>query len=448
MLLEFSIKNYKSFRNETVLSFEPAMRQRYMKYTLLREKAAGKTYGATSVAVILGPNAAGKTNIVAAMDTFRSIVLRGNIRNADADLTAIGSQRAASMQLELVPNMHEDPSVQTSFDVAFVADGFLVEYGFDADLGGFLDREHPRRILREELKLNGRFIFRRTPSGVEWSALGQIPKKARDMSNAFPGDYEVVARVTGKSVQNEELLLTNGFRTSVNSKLAELVTNWLKNKLIVLFLGEGDFEPLNASQISSDTVHYMEQPQIAKLIEKMGLSSHHLGFVTPDGETAPVLFSRLKSPQSSADGIIVPARAFESLGTVLLANLMQTILSTLATGSVLVADELDASLHPTAMRAIVNLFHNDDINRNNAQLIFNTHNPIYLDRTLCRRDELWFVDRENETTGSAQWSLADFGTKGSSGVRISSDYLRNYLKGTYGAVADLDLSDLVEEAAQ
>ena len=103
-------------------------------------------------------------------------------------------------------------------------------------------------------------------------------------------------------------------------------------------------------------------------------------------------------------------------------------------------DELDASIHPMAIMNIINIFHNDEINKKGAQLIFNTHNPIFLNNSLLRRDEIKFVEKEEN--GSIQYSLADFGTNGVGGVRNTEDYLKNYFVNKYGAIKDIDFSEI------
>ena len=83
MLLEFKASNYKSFKDELIFSLVPAPKQKGLDYSILEEAIGKKTYKGLCSAVIYGPNASGKTNIIGAMDTFKSIVLRGNIRNED-----------------------------------------------------------------------------------------------------------------------------------------------------------------------------------------------------------------------------------------------------------------------------------------------------------------------------------------------------------------------------
>ena len=94
---------------------------------------------------------------------------------------------------------------------------------------------------------------------------------------------------------------------------------------------------------------------------------------------------------------------------------------------------------------LINIVHNDEINRNHAQLIFNTHNPIFLNSNLYRRDEIKFVERDDETHNSVHYALSDFGTTGPSGVRQKEDYMKNYFVDRYGAIKDIDFTPIFEE---
>jgi AAA15 family ATPase/GTPase len=121
------------------------------------------------------------------------------------------------------------------------------------------------------------------------------------------------------------------------------------------------------------------------------------------------------------------------------------VIRALLTGGTLVVDEFDASIHPMALMSIINIFHNDDINVHHAQLIFNTHNPIFLNSNLFRRDEIKFVERDDDTNSSVIYSLSDFGTTGEKGVRKHEDYMKNYFISQYGAIKDIDFTPIFEE---
>ena len=145
---------------------------------------------------------------------------------------------------------------------------------------------------------------------------------------------------------------------------------------------------------------------------------------------------------------VLPAEMYESYGTVRFVNEFPLIINTLLNGGTLVMDEFDASIHPMALMNIINIFHNDDINIHHAQLIFNTHNPIFLNANLFRRDEIKFVERDENTHISEHYSLSDFKTFGERGVRKGEDYMKNYFVNQYGAIKDIDFSPILESILQ
>ena len=101
MLLEFSVKNYKSFVDKATFSMTKAAKQSGLDYSLLKEKVKKKTVTGLCSSVIYGLNAAGKTNIIGAMDVFRSIIIRGNVKNYEEQT----SPNHAASALELIPTI-------------------------------------------------------------------------------------------------------------------------------------------------------------------------------------------------------------------------------------------------------------------------------------------------------------------------------------------------------
>jgi len=148
--------------------------------------------------------------------------------------------------------------------------------------------------------------------------------------------------------------------------------------------------------------------------------------------------------QSNGKKKAIHAEVFESYGTIRFVNIFPLVMSALLNGGTLIVDEFDASIHPMALMSIINIFHNDDININHAQLVFNTHNPIFLNPNVFRRDEIKFVDRNDDTNLSTLYSLSDFGTTGIKGVRKNEDYMKNYFIDRYGAIKDIDFTPVFE----
>lgn len=155
MLLEFRTQNYKSFLEEVSFSMLAAPKQKGLDYSVYEKK---DEFRCLCSSVIYGPNAAGKSNIIGAIDTFRAIVLRGHIRNIEEQLL----QNPAASALELIPNNALTEPVPTKFYIDFYEQRLRVQYSVSLDLGLFLNDDYPRRVLEEEFFVNGVRVFHRS----------------------------------------------------------------------------------------------------------------------------------------------------------------------------------------------------------------------------------------------------------------------------------------------
>ena len=105
------------------------------------------------------------------------------------------------------------------------------------------------------------------------------------------------------------------------------------------------------------------------------------------------------------------------------------ILRSLENGEPLFIDNLDSNFHPLLLRFIIKLYKDKSINKNGGQLIFSSHNLICLDSSDLRRDEIWFVEKNNQK--STIFSLYDFKEET---IRKDLDFGKHYLNGRFGAV--------------
>jgi len=434
MLLEFKAANYKSFQNELVFSLSPAPKQKGLDYSVMNKQAGKNEYKGLCSAVIYGPNASGKTNIIGAMDTFKSIVLRGHIRN-DAD----GSEpNAAAGTLELIPNNDCPTSLPVSFSITFIESGLHIEYGFSMELGNFLAAEHKRRILSETLKINKILVFTRE-KGLEFGVLDVIQDF---FVNAFEQNAEGAIALAKSNLNDEELFLMNGFKNMFSSKLVATISDWLDKKFMVVYKANAMRLIRKFSDPGKKSIYI--ETTLNEAADYFGINSNALGYMIDSENDEAKLYSLFSN---SNKGKAIPAELFESYGTIRFINMFPLVVNALLNGCTLVADEFDASIHPMALMSIINIFHNDDINKNQAQLVFNTHNPIFLNANLFRRDEIKFVERDDETHLSTLYSLSDFGTAGKNGVRKNEDYMRNYFVDRYGAIKNIDFSPIFESLA-
>lgn len=431
MLLEFRMKNYKSFLEETVFSLLPAPKQKGLDYSILHQRIGKMSYKGLCSAVIYGPNASGKTNIIGAMDTFKAIVLRGHIRN-DNDKS---NPNAAASALELIPNNALLKGAPVALGIKFIYGETLVDYGFTLDLGTFLEVNHTRKILSEQLIINDTTIFKRGKALI----IENTDAIQKWLANEFEKNAEGAIAIASSNLNDEELFLMNGFKTMFSSKLVAMITDWLSNRFMVIYRADA-MQLIRKFSDPKEKSIYIEKT-LTEAAQIFGINSNALGyFVDSDNNEAKLcsLFGDTKK------GNAVSAEVFESYGTIRFVNIFPLVVNALANGGTLVVDEFDASIHPMALMNIINIFHNDDINVNRAQLIFNTHNPIFLNSNLFRRDEIKFVERD-DTHYSNYYALSDFGTAGASGVRKNEDYMRNYFVDRYGAIKDVDFSPIFEK---
>lgn len=430
MLLEFRTSNYKSFADEMVFSMTKAPRQKGLDYSVQNEEIGGKTYKGLSSAVIYGPNAAGKTNIIGAMDTLRVIVLKGNVRNSDPAV----SPNPASNALELIPNrnLRDEP---TSFSIKFIEENLVFEYSFVVKLGSFLELDYKRNIVSERLLINEKLVFDRGDDLVV-----ELPPAVKPyLNDGLTGISTAILSIARSGLNEEELFLCNGFKTIFSQKIVSLMTKWFEFKFMVVYRSDA---LSSARMLSNPKFREVFLPNSLMEASKVfGIASNALGYkVMSENDGEAVLCSFLELDDRK---IAIPAEIFESYGTIRFMNEFPLVINALVRGGTLVMDEFDASIHPMALMSVINVFHNDEINKNHAQLIFDTHNPIFLNSKLLRRDEIKFVERDDETGCSIHYSLSDFKT--ADGTRNREGYMKNYFISKYGAIRDVDFSEILDD---
>ena len=129
----------------------------------------------------------------------------------------------------------------------------------------------------------------------------------------------------------------------------------------------------------------------------------------------------------------------ESLGTKKIIIIGSHLYDALIKPSVLIIDELEASLHPDLTKLIITLFLDETVNVHNSQLIFTSHETTLLDLSLLRRDQINFVYKDKETCGTFVRSLKDFQ------MRKDSSISKSYLAGRFSTSPDINENILVGE---
>jgi len=339
--------------------------------------------------------------------------------------------------LELIPNNTTKCSEPTLFSIEFIDSDLLIRYEISLDLGCFLDNEYTRKVLREELHVNNEKIFIRDGKFLSFGDFKSINKFLAD--NVYRNEESII-EISKNSLNDEELFLTNGFKLIFSQSFVKMITNWFANKFMVIYRADSLQLIKRFVDPQKQTV-YVEKT-INNAARLFGINSNALRYVISEDEAK--LFSIFKNMKEQRNAIVA-AEIFESYGTIRFINMFPLVIRAILTGGTLVVDEFDASIHPMALMSIINIFHNDEINVNNAQLIFNTHNPIFLNSNIFRRDEIKFVEQDEDNNNSILYSLSDFRTTGEKGARKHEDYMKNYFASQYGAIKGIDFTPIFEE---
>lgn len=424
MLIKYEFQNFRSFKRKSLLNME-AGTQRTLDENLIRKN----NLRILPSAVIYGANASGKSNIIMSIALMREIVLQGSIEALSPDLN----------NMELCPFAHSSEQEPMLFEVEFTNEDSRFLYSFEV-LTRLFDKEK-RQIISEELWINSNKasiqIFERSLQRVAINR-GKKVLSLIQYDEKLLGEFE---SKINKNLDPTELFLTHAFKTVISNEIADKVIDFFKNKLIVV--SDFTLKKTNLKFAATD------RPDKDFLAWNKTLD----GFVkNADFGPQSILFKSQKSEdEHSGDmqlvsiyrfgkrDVIIPAELMESRGTLKLLDFAIPFETLFTKGGIFVLDEFDAAIHPELIKGIIALFNDQSVNKNGAQLIFTTHNPIYLNNKIFRRDQIKFVEKDKDNFESTIYSLADFG---STDVRNDQNYLLNYFKGKYGTLPYLDFSKL------
>lgn len=409
MLIEFTVENFRSFRDETTFSFVAADDETSEETHIVTLPDGERVL---RTAAIYGANASGKSNLLGALEAMRNAVVFSSQRNHRSGLLEADPFRLVS-----------EPRLRaTSFDVVFEIAGIRYQYGFAIS---------SRRVLSEWL-----YSFE---EGREhhWFSREHNENETYTFGERFPDRRDVLT----ESTRENALFLSTS--AQLNADFAKPLYEWFLSVYFNKPYEEGDD---GVGYLDDDkTINLIAGNTVAKegLLEFMrfadvGVSDvhvkHRLAF-RPEGYHEPMLVH---------NGITRDAFHLmdESRGTRRLFYLYGHLWAALARGSVVVIDELGASLHPTLLQSLLDAFHSPETNPKGAQLLFSTHDTSLLTEKTLRRDQLWFTEKDRDGASSL-YSLADFETgKTDESVALS------YLRGRYGAIPIPSLPDAFRKHAE
>ena len=413
MLIRFSFKNFKSFKDENVLDMEATSLKEH-EYNLVKTDQVNLL----KVAAIYGANASGKTNVLQAFDYMkkRILVSDDSKKNSPIDEDNVYSyminNEPISLEVEILAKNNK--IYKYGFDV--LKDSIVSEWLYIKKINKFysiFEREKNNVTMKSNNKISGLAnIDERT---LFLNIYSKIDKDNEDFNNVY--DWFVNANYLD--------LGNPRFEDFINTRISlKILSDEKYKKELLRFIKTFD-SGIEGIKTTPDSI---EEVQNNNRVVKVELIHR--------GEN-----NELKA---------LPLE-LESNGTRKMFHLFDFFMDALKNGMVLFIDELDAKLHPLLTRYIINLFHNSETNIGNGQLIYSTHDTVNLNKDTFRRDEIWFTEKNRDGV-SEMYALSDYilddedgNNKSGKKVRNDATYNKDYLTGRYGAIPVLEEFEISHE---
>lgn len=421
MLLKFSVSNFRSFRDLQTLELGASNYDKSLPENCIDPQFPGlKDRRWVRGVAIYGANASGKSTLLSALKALSELVENSAKRTSPEE--PIDEVQPFSLDPEFAGK-------PTGFGVVFVANGIRYDYRVAAT------RE---RIHYESL--------RAYPKGKEQLWFERRWDQEKGEHHFGPENPSGLPRA--KDIERRTLPNVLYLSKSIADNRGALwdVFNWLSSFLTFIDFSTGQSlgnqMTLQALQGKSEALRDV----ILSILRHADLGIMDAGAV--DGPPMPDKFFEILEPMPqdfrdrimgdikslpelkhrAPDGSAKPLPWFhESTGTQRLYSLVAPWIRFLATGRTVCVDELESSMHPLMVRELLRLFFSEEQNKDRAQIIFTTHNPLLLDTTFLRRDQIWFTDKD-KGGASHLYPLTDFQP------RQGESLVRGYLAGRYGGI--------------
>lgn len=395
MLVNFTFKNFRSFKNEMTLSMEAAPIQELSGAVV---KSCEEEL--LPVAVMYGANSSGKSNVLKALKAMRDVLLNSVKLNPKDKLEA--------EPFSLDTTSADEP---TSFEIQFTLNGSKFRYGFDYTADAVIaEWLYEKRRGEREFEL-----FLR--SGNEFKISKTRFAEGLGKQSATPGNRLFVSLVA-----------------QLNGKVSQSIIDWFSN---IEYMSGMDGKGYAGKTLEMLFMKQDGYSDITRFFEETNLGFMELE-VEPESGNEKKMKSETVHRLYDADGNFIGVRNFptekmESEGTKKMIEIAGPIFDTILNGKILMVDELDAKLHPFLTRKIIGLFMDTEINSKGAQLIFATHDTNLLNIRYLRRDQIWFTEKD-DSESTDLYSLVEFRDESGNKVRNDRNIEKDYINGRYGAI--------------
>lgn len=404
MLVQYAVENYKSIKDEIVISFRVDERYSSSEWAVQDEVLSAPLYKCIG---LIGPNASGKTNIIQSFNFAFRFILNTIKRK---DISKINVEKFA-----FEAEMDEEP---TSFEFVFYRNGIKYVYGFSISAWEVME-EYLMGCFSEEPKVlferyeKQQFEFGNTD--VEFQE--EIARKTNPNRLYLPVAAEWGYAPLKEVYQWFEFYSRQYENYSVYHTVGEIIRNEDRKKIFIDELQKADFN-IKDIYIKNKKMDKKSHDILEKLlIEVIGENED---FLLPD--TNPDI--RIVHEDYSGETFDI-ALDEDSAGTESFVENTAEFLYLSEQGGLMLEDELGKNYHTRLAQHFLRMFQSSVINSGHAQLFFTTHNTKILD--MVNPDQIYLVDKD-EAGATVVKLLDDYD------IHENDDIELGYLKGRYGGV--------------
>ena len=390
MIIQFSIENFLSLKEQNTLS---------LVATPLREEATltenvlipinDTGISLLKSALILGPNASGKSNVIKAFDFFKRFII-----NSFKDVQAGEEIEVENFRLDV-----QSASEPTSLELIFICGENQFRYGFNVTREKVQDEWLYRKTSRKRAKEVE--LFLREDGGFK-------------VHPSMPLLQDIVNR---RMVRPNALLLSAA--AQFNDAAAVEIIGWLTDTT-VMSCSEEERNWKDALR------HFDYEAMRERIVAFSRYADLGIEDIEKSGDRVTSRHNQYDAEGRVAQSVSFPFLDNESEGTIKYFSLAYPIIEALDHGKRLIVDEFDSKMHPLLTERVISLFNSKETNPHGAQLIFTAHDSNLLSSGSFRRDQVWFTEKDR-LGASKLFSLAEYK------VRSGASFEKGYLAGKYGA---------------
>lgn len=417
MIIDFSVKNFRSIKDLQTISFMT---------TGLKSSEENSNVDTNNIVSfdnfhlfktigIYGANASGKSNIIKALDYFIDAIKRepSNVSN---------------LSTLCDPFLYQDTDEDSFFQITMLIDGKKYRYGFTVRQNDLINENLDNKISKE--RITNEWLF-----GV----------KEKNMAEFFTRKNN---KIKNDTLQNKEKIPPLSYdHTLYLTHTAAFDKDSICQKIRNYFIGfvasnlnnnHEDFRWMSIIYLKND----IAKKEFLNLLSSFNIKYEEAELQEDEDVAKKKVFPQNKisftksyiNKKNKISNVSLNLYNNESSGTQKLFDLTGLLLRaySLPRPAIIILDEIDSNFHPYLLIKLIELFNNPKINRSNSQLLFTSHDTNLMSPSIMRRDQFYFTEK-NDDNSTRLYSLSDL-----KGVRNDADFAKQYLAGFYGALPILE----------